>query len=162
MHLPHPSGSSDVSAIEQLDESRVLVLTSLPPRPGPSFALNHPYVELVYAPSLGPSAVLLARHLGRVLAAHGDKPARVCPAALSLELGMRASSDEPLGARPLLRRAIDRLERHHVVRWHQPRHLGVLIEVPPVSERVLVKLPPAARRAHDHFVEVIDLRDRPA
>ena len=162
MDHPQPRGSSEVEPIEQLDESRVLVLRPLQPRPGPSFPLHHLYVELVYRPSLGPSGVMLARHLGRVLAAHGDKPARVCPAALSLELGLRASSDEPLGARSRLRQAINRLERLHIVRWQQPRHLGILTEVPPVSERILDKLPPEARRAHDHFVEVIDLRDRPA
>lgn len=145
--------------VEAFDEPNTLVLTSLAPTRSPSFPLNHPYVERVYAPSLGPSAVLLARHLGRVLAVNGNKPARVCPAALSLELGLRARSEEPLGTRSLLRRAIDRLEHHHLVRWQGPRHLAVVTHVPPVNDRALAKLPPAARRAHDHFLEVIDLRD---
>ena len=43
----------------------------------------------------------------------------------------------------------------------EPQHLGVVTSVPAVSERVRDKLPAAARRTHDHFVDVIDLRDEP-
>lgn len=102
-----PSNSVPVAAaLAPLDESRALYLTALRPRSHPSFHLTHLYFELVYAPALGPSATLLGRYLGRVLAAHGDEKVQLCPAALSLELGLRSSSANPLGERSLLRRAI--------------------------------------------------------
>lgn len=147
------------AALAPLDETRALYLTALHPASRPSFHLTHPYFELVYAPALGPSATLLGRYLGRVLAAHGDEKVQLCPAALSLELGLRSSSENPLGERSLLRRAIDRLEHEHLARWLEPQHLGMYIEVPAVSDRVRDRLPKAARRAHDQLVGVIDLRD---
>jgi hypothetical protein len=159
-----PSNTVPVAAaLEPLDESRALYLTALLHTAPRSFHLTHPYFELVYAPALGPSATLLGRYLGRVLATHGDEKVQLCPAALSLELGLRSSSGDPLGERSLLRRAIERLEHNRVARWIEPQHLGMYVEVPPVSDRVRDKLPTAARRAHDQFLGVIDLRDgRPA
>ncbi len=151
------------AALAPLDETRALYLTALPQASRPSFHLTHPYFELVYAPALGPSATLLGRYLGRVLATHGDEKVQLCPSALSLELGLRSSSGDPLGERSLLRRAIERLEHNRIARWLELQHLGMCTEVPPVSDRVRDKLPKAARRAHDQFVGVIDLRDgRPA
>ena len=142
-----------------LDESRALYLTALPVPAPPRFDLTHPYFEIVYTPSLGPSAVALGRHLGRLLAAHEVHPVMVCPAALAKELGMRASSEDPLGSRSRLRRAIDRLEHGHIVRWIEPQLLGILPEVSAVSDRVRDRLPDRARRTHDHFInQVIDLR----
>ena len=156
-----PNNALVAAALAPLDESRALQLTALPVTTQPSFHLTHPYFEMVYAPSLGPSAVLLGRYLGRVLAAHENETILVCPAALSREVGMRSSSEDPLGERSLLRRTIDRLEHDHIVRWLEPQHLGVLTAVPAVSDRVRDKLPAAARHAHDQFVNVIDLRDEP-
>ncbi len=154
-----PNNALVAAALAPLDESRALQLTALPVTTQPSFHLTHPYFEIVYAPTLGPSAVLLGRYLGRVLAAHDNETILVCPAALSREVGMRSNSDDPLGARSLLRRSIERLEHDRIVRWLEPQHLGVVTSVPAVSERVRDKLPAAARRTHDHFVGVIDLRD---
>lgn len=143
-----------------LDESRALYLTALPVPSPPRFDLTHPYFELVYAPSLGPSAVTLGRHLGRLLALHDVHPVMLCPAALSRELGMRSSSEDPLGTRSLLRRAIERLEHERLARWLEPHLLGILPEVPAVSGRVRDRLPERARRTHDHFInQLIDLRD---
>jgi hypothetical protein len=156
-----PNNALVAAALAPLDESRALQLTALPVTTQPSFHLTHPYFEIVYAPTLGPSAVLLGRYLGRVLAAHDNETILVCPAALSREVGMRSNSDDPLGARSLLRRSIERLEHDRIVRWLEPQHLGVVTSVPAVSERVRDKLPAAARRTHDHFVDVIDLRDEP-
>lgn len=151
------------AALAPLDETRALYLTTVPQPSRTSFHLTHPYFEIVYAPMLGPSATMLGRYLGRVLATHGDEKVQLCPAALCLELGMRSSSGNPLGERSLLRRAFERLEHNRIARWIEPQHLGMYIEVPPVSDRVRDKLPKAARRAHDQFVGVIDLRDgRPA
>lgn len=135
-----------------------LRLSSIPMRTQPSFPLTHSYFEVVYAPILGPSAVLVARHLARVLEA-GDEPATVCPATLSLELGLRSNNEDPLGRRSRLRRAIDRLDHHHVARWFDDQHLGLVSAAPAVSTRTRGTLPPAARHAHDRFLDVIDLRD---
>ncbi len=147
------------AALAPLDETRALYLTTLPQPSRTSFHLTHPYFEIVYAPMLGPSATMLGRYLGRVLATHGDEKVQLCPAALCLELGMRSSSGDPLGERSLLRRSFERLEHTRLARWLEPQHLGMCIEVPPVSDRVRDKLPKAARRAHDQFIGVIDLRD---
>jgi hypothetical protein len=158
--MDDPSNPVPVAAaLAPLDESRALYLSALPTTSRPSFHLTHPYFEIVYAPVLGPSATLLGRYLGRVLASHGDEKVQLCPAALSLELGLRSSSADPLGDRSLLRKAIERLEHSRIARWLEPQHLGMCTAVPPVSNRVRDKLPTAARRAHDQFAGVIDLRD---
>lgn len=153
-----PKSASATAPLAPLDASHALRLTPIPPTTCPSFPLTHPYVELVYAPRLGPSAVLVARYLGRVLAAN-DKPVTICPAALSLELGMRSRNEEPLGRNSRLRRAIDRLARERLVQWIDDQHLAVFTAAPAVSSRARDALPPAARHAHDRFVNVIDLRD---
>ena len=136
-----------------------LQLSLIPMRTQPSFPLTHTYFEVVYAPILGPSAVLVARHLARKLATADDGVA-VCPATLARELGLRAGGDDPLGRRSRLRRAIDRLEHHHLARWFDDQHLGLVSAAPALSTRTRDTLPPAARRAHDRILEVIDLRDR--
>lgn len=147
------------ATLAPLDKTRMLHLSGLPATSRPSFHLTHPYFELVYAPTLGPSATMLGRYLGRVLATHGDETVKLCPIALSRELGLRSSSDDPLGSRSLLQRAIKRLEIGRLAQWIEPQHLGMRTSVPPVSARAREKLPTEARRAHDHFLEVIDLRD---
>lgn len=144
-------------------DANVLRLTPLAPVAGITFELTHPYVEIVYLPSLGPTAVLLARSLGRLLQQHPEG-VTVCALELSRELGMRASSKQaPLGGRSRLRKALDRLKNDHIVQWLDPQHLGVHTAVPALSGRALDKLPPTARRAHDRYIEtyVVDLRDGP-
>ena len=91
-----------------------LRLTPLRCTSAPSFALTHPYLELVYGPILGPTAVLVARNLGRRLAATSG-PITVSVVAIAVELGLRASHDEPLGKQSPVRHAIDRLEHTHLV-----------------------------------------------
>lgn len=153
-----PSTASAPAALAPLHGGHALTLTALPPMSFPSFELTHPYVELVYAHSLGPTAVLLARYFGRMLALH-PSPIAICPIALALELGLRSSSEDPLGHRSSLRKAIDRLTHQRVARWVDDNHLAVYTAVPAVSDRVRDRLPPAARQAHDNLVDVIDLRD---
>lgn len=141
-----------------------LRLVPLPPVQEPSFALTHPYVEMVYANMLGPSAVLLLRAFGRALGSAGQA-VTVCPQALSRELGLTSTTSEsPLGRRARLRRAIERLEHERLVRWRSDVELAVHIRAPALSDRALRRLPPQARRAHDHFTgsSVIDLRDHAA
>lgn len=98
----------------------------------PSFPLAHPYFEIVYAPLLGPTAVLLARAMARHLEAAGG-PTTVCPVELALEVGIRSSSTDPLGRRSHLVHAIDRLAHDHVISRLGDRVLGVRVAVPPLS-----------------------------
>lgn len=161
MEAPQPTETNAAAPTPPAGPS-ALRLTPLPPTRVPSFDLTHPYVELVYANRLGPSGVLVIRALGRILAAHRDT-VEICALALALELGLRSSNDEnPLGRRSPLSKALDRCAHERLVRWIEPQHLAVHTAVPAVSDRVREKLPPDARRVHDHFVKhyVIDLRDR--
>jgi hypothetical protein len=110
-------------------------------------------------PLVGPTSVLLARYLGRLLGASRD-PVSVCAAALAKELGLRARSDDPLGKLSSLKKAIDRLEHLRLVRWIDDNQLGVMTEAPAVGDRTRAKLPPTAQLAHDQFIGVIDLREQ--
>jgi hypothetical protein len=112
-----------------------------------AFPLVHPYFEIVYAPLLGPTAVLLARAMARHLEAAGG-PTTVSPVELALEVGIRASSVDPLGRKSHLVHAIDRLAHDRIVFRLGDRVLGVHVAVPPLRARALEKLPAAARDAH--------------
>jgi hypothetical protein len=138
------------------DALRLLPLT---PTSEPSFPLAHPYLEVVYAPVLGPTAVLLARSLGRQLMASRG-PATVSAVVVALGLGLRATQEHPLGRRAALRHALDRLEHAHLVRWLGETDLGVHTGAPAVNERTLCKLPPPARAAHQHFLTALAARPR--
>lgn len=128
-----------------------LRLRPLIARGEPSFPLAHAYFEIVYAPLLGPTAVLLARAMVRHLEAAGG-PTTVHPVELALEIGIRASSVDPLGKRSHLVHALDRLAHDRIVTRLSDRVLGVRLAVPPLSARALEKLPALARGAHDDFV----------
>lgn len=127
-----------------------LRLRALPAASEPAFPLEHAYFEIVYAPLVGPTAVLLARAMARHLDGAGG-PTTVCPVELALEVGIRASSTDPLGRKSHLVHAIDRLAHDHIVSRLGDRVLGVRTGVPPLSERALEKLPPPAREAHLRF-----------
>ncbi len=116
----------------------------------PAFPLDHAYFEIVYAPLVGPTAVLLARAMVRHLEVAGG-PITVCPAELALEVGIRASSTDPLGRNSHLVHAIDRLAHGHIVTRLGDRVLGVSVAIPPLSARALEKLPVAARVAHQRL-----------
>lgn len=85
--------------------------------------LEHAYFEIVYAPLIGPTAVLLARAMARHLQAAGGATT-VCPVELSLEVGIRASSTDPLGKKSHLVHAIDRLAHDRIVSKLGDRVLG--------------------------------------
>lgn len=115
------------------------------------FELNHPYLEIVYGPLLGPAAVVLARSLGRRLREEpdGDVDLRL----VAQELGLRSQmTREPVGARSTLWRALDRLEHLQVIRLDGST-LRVRQSVPPLALRVLPRLPPRARAAHHQYMK---------
>ncbi len=141
------------------DEANALRLTPIAPTALRTYPLTHPYVEIVFTPSLGPTPIALARYIGRILAAH-DSPVTVCTVALAHELGIRARQEQPLGMKSSLRRSLDRLEWAQFIEWIDDHHIAVQTEIPAVNDQARSRLPPAARYAHDQFIDVIDLRGR--
>ncbi len=136
-----------------------LRLRALPAASEPAFPLEHAYFEIVYAPLVGPTAVLLARAMARHLDFAGG-PTTVCPVQLALEVGIRASSTDPLGRKSHLVHAIDRLAHDRIVSPLGDRVLGVHVAVPALSARALEKLPATARHAHALYALVVrDGRD---
>lgn len=127
-----------------------LRLRALPAAIGLAFPLEHAYFEIVYAPLIGPTAVLLARAMARHLDAAGG-PTTVSPTELALEVGIRASSTDPLGRKSHLVHAIDRLAHDRIVARLGDRILGVHTTIPPLSARALQKLPAPAQEAHARF-----------
>ncbi len=149
-------GSSSADRPEnEPDPSDGLRLRALPPASERAFPMDHDYFEIVYAPLIGPTAVLLARALARHLEAAGG-PITVCPIELALEIGIRANGLEPLGKRSHLVHAIDRLAHDHIVARLGDRTLGVRVAIPPLSSRALEKVPEVVRSAHHRFLAVED------
>lgn len=130
-----------------------LRLRALPACADPSFPVLHDYFEMVYGPLIGPTSTLLARALARHLA-DADDTITICPVELSLELGLRASHSEPVGKTSPLAKAIDRLAHHRLVQHLGDETLGVVISVPPITDRSVPKLPQSAQRAHRLFAAV--------
>lgn len=145
------SSSSADRPENEPDPSKGLRVRTLPPASERAFPLDHDYFEIVYAPLIGPTAVLLARALARHLEAAGG-PITVCPIELALEIGIRANGVEPLGRRSHLVHAIDRLAHDRVLARLGDRTLGVRVAIPPLSSRALEKVPEATRLAHHRFV----------
>lgn len=137
-----------------------LRLRPLPVCSDPSFPVLHDYFEVVYCPLIGPSSMFLARALARhVGTAVG--PVTICPIELSLELGLRASHDEPIGKSSPLAKAIDRLAHHRLVKYLGTDTLGVVMAVPPMGASSLERMPASIRAGHDHFLAQPDV-DRSA
>lgn len=128
-----------------------LHLRPLPRCSDPTFPVLHDYFEVVYGSLIGPASVLLARSFARRVAEAGGE-VTVCPVELSLELGLRASHDEPIGKGSHLAKAIERLAHHHLVKRLGDEALGVVLHVPLLTNGVLGKLPDSVRRAHDRYV----------
>lgn len=134
-----------------------LRLRPLPLCSDPSFSLSHEYFEVVYGPLIGPTSVLLARNLARHIAAAGG-PVTVCPIEISREVGLRASHDEPIGKGSHLAKALDRLAHHRLVRPIGLEELGIVVEVPPVGDRALARLPDSVRARHTQLLQMLTLR----
>ena len=144
------SGNGPLPSAGEPEPGEGLRLRALPAATDGVFPLEHVYFEIVYTPLLGPTAVLLARAMARHLDAAGG-PTTVCPVELALEVGIRASSTDPLGKKSHLVHAIDRLAHDHIVARLGDRILGVREAIPPVSSRALAKLPASALKAHQRF-----------
>lgn len=150
MATEHTDNPGDLPS-ESPRPTQGLHLQPLPPCSDPAFPVLHEYFEVVYGPLIGPASLFLARSLVRHVTVAGG-PVMVCPVELALQLGLRASHDEPIGRTSHLARAIDRLAHHRLVTSNGTDALGVVMQVPPVTEHVLRRLPVPARVGHEHFV----------
>lgn len=130
-------------------------LRALPAASGPAFPLSHEYFEIVYAPLVGPSSVLLARAMFRHLDSAGGSTT-VLLAELAMEVGVRGTDNKPMGKRSHLARSIDRLVHDRIVVRQGVAALGVRIAVPPLNDHTLDKLPPATRAAHRVILKQLD------
>ena len=148
------SGSGARQPDHDTEATEALRLRPLPAAREPAFPLEHEYFEIVHAPLVGPTAVLLARAMARHIDAAGG-PTTVCPVELALEVGIRASSTDPLGGKSHLVHAIDRLAHDHIVSRLGDRVLGVRVAIPPVSESTLEKLPASACETHHRYSPVV-------
>lgn len=128
-----------------------LHLRPLPRCSDPAFPVLHEYFEVVYGSLIGPASVLLARTLARHVTTAGG-PVTLCPVDLALQLGLRASHDEPIGKTSHLAKAIDRLAHHRLVKHLDPDTLGVVVYVPPLTNGALGKLPDSIQRAHSRLL----------
>lgn len=134
------------------DSITTLQVIWLEPPPGQrGFPLDHPYVELVYTPLVGASAVLFLRRI--VLLARSDSGLEVDGAILARELGLRFRDDRPLGRNSPFVKALSRLEHYHLARWLGPHRLGVYRRAGAVADEHLGRLPESARRIHDRYLQ---------
>ncbi len=109
------------------------------------FAFDHPYVELLWLPIVGPSSAWMFRRLASRLQRSGDG-ARVDLAELAAEMGLGAST----GRSSIVQRSLRRLTMFGLATWHG--RLGVRTAVPPLAQRHLSRLTPGLRATHDALV----------
>jgi hypothetical protein len=133
-------------------DSRYLRLVPVPADARASFPVTHPYLELVYMPLLGPTAVSLMRRLDWLVSS-AEGPTTVETAALAAELGLKRGCEVRPGARSPVWRGVNRLAHAHLVRWLGPEDLGVCGKVPALSAPRVASLPPAAQRAHEALLK---------
>ena len=147
------SGNEDDQPTNQWPGLQVedLHVRALSCKESPAFPLTHDYFEIVWAPALGPTPVLLARAVARRLDGSGGAVVLSLP-CLARAIGVRSASLEPMGAKSPLGRALRRLLHHGILVAMAEDSVGLRLAVPAVSQRVLGTLPHEARVAHERFV----------
>ena len=115
-------------------------------RDGPLFPVQHQYVETLWLPVIGPSAMWLLRRMGGWVLACPDGLTVVLP-ELSESLGLGWSS----GANSSLQRSMRRLIMFGLACWSDS--FQVATRVPAVSERQLTRMSPGLVRAHDRMIQ---------
>lgn len=152
-----PPGSQALPPVVPSRPVEGLLIQAVPSCGHPEFSLDHLYFEQVYGPVIGPAAVMVLRNLARHLVGT-EGIVKVCPIEISLETGLRASRDEPVGRNSGLMKTISRLERYRLVRPLDDDILGVLVAVPPIPDRWLEQVPSTALAAHRQFLHGADGR----
>jgi hypothetical protein len=108
------------------------------------FPVQHPYVEMLWLPVIGPSAAWMLRRLAGWASAFPDGTTVVLP-ELSESLGLGATS----GAASSVQRTLRRLVMFRLARWSDV--LEVRTTVPAVSERQLARMSSGLVHAHDRM-----------
>ena len=119
-------------------------LVRVPRRLEQRWGLTGPYLDLVWAAHLGPTATLVARHLGYALA----RSAVVIDLA---ELGAFVGRGDDHGAgRRHVVRAFERLSAARIVSW-SPRTATITLSgfIAPAPPELLARLPAAVRAVHE-------------
>jgi hypothetical protein len=123
------------------------------PAPHPSFevhragfGLDHPYLELCWAPVLGPSSVLLLRRIPSLW--QESAPVEVDLTELGAQLGLGGGA----GRHSPMARTVERIVRFRFATWSQPSALEVFTEVPPLPQRHLDRVPRWCAQRHEQLL----------
>jgi hypothetical protein len=135
-----------------MDGTKQPCLVPLPSECTPAIDVADVYFEIVYGPLVGPTPVALARNLARRARA-AREPVLVDFRDVALELGLRSSSHEPLGASASIVKAVDRLQHRRLLTALSDGVLGIYVTVPPLDEHFLDRVPAAAREYHRHYLD---------
>lgn len=111
------------------------------------FPLDHPYVEHCWAPSLGPTAVLLMR---RVASLWQERTPAMVPTS---DLGRMVGVGPGTGRQGALWHTLERLVRFRFGVWgDEPGEMALYSEAPPLLDRQLRRVPAQTRRTHDRLL----------
>ena len=127
-------------------------LVRITPWPDPVLdALGHDprswYAETFWLPTLGPTALLLLRHLADRFDEHpGGLTLPVADTAAALGLGPRDGDQSPLV------RSLHRLQQFELAHAHEPEVISVRRTLPPIHRRHVRRLPVAVQARHREWV----------
>ncbi len=106
------------------------------------------YVEKFWLPVLGPTSVLLLRHLAQRFAVEGDEiELPIAATASALGLGPREGRDSPLV------RSLVRLGHFRLAIANSDAEMAVRRTLPPLTTRQVRRLTPELRDAHSEWLE---------
>lgn len=115
----------------------------------PRFRVRSHYVERLWLPLLGPTALLLVRLLAELIdESHNGQGVDFGLVAVALGVGLKTP-----GEQSALARALGRLERFELVRFDGRGEIMVRVELPLVSPRDLSGLPLWLQERHAHATE---------
>lgn len=106
-----------------------------------------PYPERFWLPTLGPTALLLLRHMAyRFDRSPGGFTLDLAETSRCLGLGERQGRSSPMG------RSLGRIVQFDLAAEHEDGTLAVRRCVPPINRRHVRRLPPSVQDEHDAWV----------